>query len=288
MSWPSRKTAIAMLALLAAAVGCQQVPTVRKKSPFKPPQMLRDSCVLEMFFVRFPFGDVEANQTLWQEIDELQSAPELRQRLLRNGFRVGLLSGQIPSSLAHLMELTTKPPVAQQDEQIKLTDLADKPRVTRGRMHARPGQRHEIVTSGVYEQLPVLVWEGNQVGGRTYEQAQGVLALKAFPQTDGRVQIELIPELQYGQPKRSWVPDQGVWRSDFGRPKRTFEDLALTATLAPGSILVVASLPDCPGSLGHYFFTEKDIRPEQKMLLIRLVQTPQDDLFAPSDVLPLE
>jgi hypothetical protein len=288
MLWRFQKTAIAMLAWLTAAAGCQPALTPKGKPLFATSPMSPDSCVLEVFIIRFPFGDTLANQTLWKDVDELHIPPEVRGRIARNGFRAGLLSGQIPDALARLMELTAKPPVAQEDEPINLADTSAKPRVLRSRIHARPGRRNEIVTSGVYDQLPVLMCEGNGVGGKTYEQAQGVLAYWAFPQTDGRVRIELTPELQYGQPKNSWVPDQGAWRSDFGRPKRAFDDLALTATLTPGSILVLTSLPDRSGSLGHYFFTEKDDRLEQKLLLIRLAHVHNDDLFVPTDALPLE
>ena len=40
--------------------------------------MSPDSVVLEMFFVRFPFGDPAVNEKLWEAIDEQQFAPELR------------------------------------------------------------------------------------------------------------------------------------------------------------------------------------------------------------------
>jgi hypothetical protein len=278
-----RTTAIALLVLLATAFGRHPILTTPKKSPFAPLPMSPDSCVLEVFSIRLPHGDQQVNQTLWEEVDELHFASEARQRLMQNGFRVGLLSGQIPKSLAELMDLSAKPPIAQEEEQIALADLAANPRIVRSRMHARTGQRCEVVTSGIYEQLPLLLCENGEVGGKTYEQAQGVLALKAFPQSDGSVQIEVTPELQYGQSQKKFVPDQGVWRPDFCRPKLAFAELAINAKLAPGSMLVLTSLPNLSGSLGHYFFTEKDGRLEQKLLIIRLTQTQHDDLFSPSN-----
>ena len=40
------------------------------------------------------------------------------------------------------------------------------------------------------------------------------------------------------------------------------------------------SLPDRPGSLGHYFFTEQTKGAmEQKLLLIRVAQTQHNDVF---------
>ena len=81
--------------------------------------------------------------------------------------------------------------------------------------------------------------------------------MKSFPQPDGRVRLELVPELHHGQPRQRWIGEQGVLRLDASRPKRTFDDLALSAELAPGAMLVLSSLPNRPGSLGHHFFTEK-------------------------------
>jgi hypothetical protein len=52
-------------------------------------------------------------------------------------------------------------------------------------------------------------------------------------------------------------------------------------------MLILSSLPNLPGSLGHHFFTESDGQLRQKLLILRLAQTQQDDLFRPPDVLPL-
>ena len=47
-------------------------------------------------------------------------------------------------------------------------------------------------------------------------------------------------------------------------------------------MLVLSCLPDRPGSLGHYFFTEgEDNRLKQKVLVLRLCQTQHNDLTPP-------
>jgi hypothetical protein len=116
-----------------------------------------------------------------------------------------------------------------------------------------------------------------------------VLCLKSYPQGDGRVRIELLPELHYGEMKQNWAGSQGVLQLQVGRSKLGFEQLAFEATLSPGEFLVIASLPKRPGSIGHYFLTDSTGgKLEQKLLLIRLAQTQYDDLFSPEPVLPLE
>lgn len=278
-----RRKFVLLLAVLAIA-GCgTTLPMQHGKSPLMPTQMSPDSIVLDMFFVRIPFGDPGVNEKLWKEIDEQQFAPELRERLARNGFRVGLVSGHIPVELSKLLELSDKPTPSADMEGAKVDALEVEPRVVRRHLQLRAGKRGEIVVSGIYPQLPMLLSDAGHVSGQTYNDAQGVFSLKSFPNADGRVRLELVPEVQHGQPQQKWVPGQGMLRLEAGRPKREFDDMAMNAHLTPGAMLVLSSLPNRPGSLGHYFFTENDSRLEQKLLLVRLSQTQPDVLFNPPE-----
>ena len=247
---------IVLLAVLAMA-GCN-TPLRQGKSPLLPAQMSPDSVVLEIFFIRFPFGDPTVNEKLWEEIDEQQFSPALRERLARNGFRAGMVSGQIPIELSKLLELSDKPAPTGELQDAKIENLEAEPRVVRRHLQLRAGQRSEIIASGVYAQLPVLMCESGQLCGQTYSQAQGMFAVKSFPQPDGRIRLELVPELHHDQPRQRWVGSQGVLRLETSRPKRVFDDLELSPELAPGAMLVLSSLSNRPGSLGHYFFTENE------------------------------
>ncbi len=284
---PSLALRVGMLALLAIA-GCAGPSLSKGKSPLGPAQMSPDSVVLEMFFVRFPFGDPAMNEKLWEQVDEQQFPPDLRERLARNGFRVGLLSGQMPAELSKLLELSDKPAPSDQVEGTKVENLESEPRVVRRHLQLRAGQRSEIIASSVYPQLPVLVCESGRISGQTYEQAQGIFAVKSFPQPDGRVRLELVPELHHDQPRQRWVGDRGVLLLDTSRPKNVYDEMAMTADLAPGAMLILSSLSNRPGSLGHHFFTQSDARLEQKLLIVRLAQTQHDGLFSPPEPLKLE
>jgi len=77
-------------------------------------------------------------------------------------------------------------------------------------------------------------------------------------------------------------------RLKTARPRRTFDEMGISATLSPGSMLVLGSLANRPGSLGHHFFTEETDQLEQKLLLVRLSQTQHDELFCPSRELDLD
>jgi len=229
---PDRRHIVLLLAMLAVT-GCA-TPLQKGKSPLLPAQMSPDSVVLEMFFVRFPFGDPAVNEKLWDEIDEQQFAPELRARLARNGFRAGLVSGQMPIELSQLLQLDDKPALDRHIEDSKVDELAAQPRVVRRHLQLHSGLRSEIVASGVYAQLPVLMSESGQLCGQTYNQAQAMFAVKWSPQPDGRVRLELVPELHHDEPRQRWVGGQGMLRLEAGRPKREFADMTLTTDLAPG------------------------------------------------------
>jgi hypothetical protein len=276
-----RRKIVLLLALLALA-GCT-TPLQKGKSPLQPAQMSPDSVALDIFFVRFPFGDPAVDEKLWNQIDEQQFAPELRERLARNGFRVGLISGQIPAELSKLMALSDKPAPTGGLEAGQVANLEAQPRVVGRHLQIRAGNPSVINASNVYPELPVLVSKSGQVSGRTFNLAQGVFEAKTFPQPDGRVRLELVPELQHDQARPRWVGNQGVLKLETDRPKEVYDDMTIAADLPSGSMLILSSLANRPGSLGHYFFTEGDGRIEQKLLIVRLSQTQQDGLFLSSD-----
>ena len=291
-----------VLSVLLMSAGCRRFThrQARGKSPLRPAQMSSDAVVLEVFFARFPLGDFQANDLLWREIDEQHFSTEKRRELARHGMRVGLVAGQIPVTLSQLLDVeqSTPPQPSRTDCQIaanteegqmNLEKLDSAPRVVRRHMQVRAGRRSEIIASGVYDEMTLLTCEPGGVCGQTYAKAQGLLAVRVLPEHDGRVRLDMVPELHYGDPVKRWIGDRGMWRLDTSRRKRVLENLAVSATLAPGEILVLTALPDRPGSVGHYYFTDDTSgRPEQKLLLVRLAQTQHDGLFSGGQVLPLD
>jgi hypothetical protein len=204
---------------------------------------------------------------------------------LENGFRAGVLAGPLPVRLSQLMELAGKPAPSGEPTEVTLTDLAGEPTVRRRHLQIRAGDRGEIIASDVQEELPVLLRDSSGcVSGRSYAQAQPVLAIKPFLEADGRVRMELVPEVQYGPIRQHHVVgnDQGILRFEPGRERCVLDKMTLDAVLASGDMLIMSSLPNRPGSLGHHFFTQSDSgAEEQKLLIIRLSQTQHDDQFDP-------
>ena len=290
MSCRTRLTAFLVITALVATAGSCSPLRPEGKSLLGKLQLPPDSVALEMFFVRFPFGQADANQTLWQQVDEQQLPNDLRRRLAENGFRAGLISVQPPEVLSKLMELKNKPaPTPGKATELKIADMDQEPRVVRRYLQLRSGKRSEIVASDVYDELPVLTREVGGVCGHTYPKAQGLLALKAEAEADGRVRLDLVPEVHYGEPRQRYVGEGAALILQAGRARKAFDELTITAVLLPGHMLLIGSLDSRPGTLGHQFFTCKSNgRLEQKLLIIRLVQTQHDSLFDAAKEPPAE
>ena len=205
----------------------------------------------EIIFVKLPPQHDAISDQLWQQIDELVLAADLRARLHENGFRVGLLSGQMPPDLTRLLELTNHSNHLEQS--LDSHTLAAEPTATLRLLQTRSGRRAEVIASQVYDRLPLLTRVDGQLQGKSFEKAEGRFGLKAEVRDDQRLLVELSPELHYGDAQLKFVGGDGVLRTEPARPKRTFDDLKISATLSPGQMLVLSSLSECPGSLGHYF-----------------------------------
>jgi hypothetical protein len=288
---PSLRTLPTLVIAVLLAPGCRNLPEQVGKSPLKPIRMAPDTVALDVFFVRFPFGQSEPNGPLWGEIDETCWPAELRQKLALNGFRVGLVGGQVPPiPLSTLLELKDKPAPAGTMHETNVADVAEEPRVYRRHMPLHFGQRGELFTSGPYEELVVLVCNHADIEGKTYYgNVRPILSARAAQEPDGRVRLSLVPEVHYGAPNPSLVGQPGLMRLEPSQPKRVFQDMTIETSLRPGQMLVLGSLPQRPGSLGHHFFTHKtNGRLEQKLLVIRLSQTQHDGLFDAPEVLPVD
>jgi hypothetical protein len=278
----------ALLLIGLVLAGCSPVRPPAAKSLLAPAAMSTESAVLEVFFIRCPMGDQNANTTLWEQVDEQAVSSETRLQLARNGFRVGLVGAQVPLGISRLLDLAVAP-ASGPENRIQASQMQDEPQVIRRHMQVRPGTRQEIIASEVYDELPVLVSDGAQLAGQTYAQAQGMFALRTNNLRDGQVKIDLVPEIHHGLPRQRWVAGQGMYRLDAGRDKKAFDSMSISAPLARGQMLVMTCLPNRPGSLGYHFFSDKRAgRTDQKLLVMRLAQAQHDDLVMSAEELDLQ
>jgi hypothetical protein len=271
------------LLLLSGMAGCSswEPNAPHNESLLKPITMADDGMQLEVISVRFPTGDPDFNTELWNKVDEQQLPLGLRRDLADNGLRVGVLYGELPPVIAQQLAAVESRPASVTEAAARLEHSAP---VNRQKMQLHSGWHGEILSSGVYAELPVWVHENGQLGGRTYLQAQGLIAAQAQALGDHRIKLHLTPELQYGEPLQQFVVEDGVLRPQTAKPKRVFDRLGFDTALAQDQMLLVTCLPDRTGTLGYNFFTEqRDGQPQQKLVVIRLAESRYSDLFVPSN-----
>lgn len=241
-----------------------------------------DAVTLEIFFARFPRGDTQLNGPAWDEIDEQAIPVAVRHRLAANGFRAGLAAGNLPPSMANLLQLHDRSPSSPTGLQV--VDLQSEPTATQRLLQLSDGQPGYIAKSEVRSELPVLWYRNGQLEGRTFHGAQCLFAARTTRQEDGRVEVELVPELHYGEAQQQYRGENGVFRVQNTRPKQVFADLAIRAVLSPGQMLVIGGRDERSGSIGDRFFSAvSECGEEQKLLVLRLVHSAPDDPLQAND-----
>jgi hypothetical protein len=227
---------------------------------------------------------------MWGQLDEQALPVDLRMRLSENGLRAGVAGSQLPVELQRVLELDERNDAAGAasgeatgdgaERKADRATLAGESRVRVRHLPLRAEAHGEIQASGVIESLPLLINEDGVVRGEPYAQAQVGFSARAKLLEDARVRLELIPEVQHGESRQRFAPTDGGFVLEAGRSKRTFDDLKIELDLAAGQSLVLCGVPYRDGGLGRYALSDDraGVR-EQKVLIIRLVQTQHDGAF---------
>jgi hypothetical protein len=267
----------ALFALLLCA-GCKLVDEQPKnRSPLVPLAAAPDVVTLEIFSAPAALDDPNLS-ALWPHVNEQPIPPELRKKLAENGLRMGVIGGNVPNALAALLKVTGTPISA---EERSLVPMETEPGVVLRMLQPRPGKRHELVVSPVHPRIALLQSVGGLAEGKTYEQAEGRMVLRVFPEEAGRARLELTPELQHGELKTQTTGSDGmfIWRPE--REKRVFAELKVESTLAPGEMLIMSCLSERASTVGYHFFMQpKAEKPTQRLWVIRLAQAGPDRAFA--------
>ena len=267
-------------ALVAAVAGCAQWDKQPEQpSQLPPARMSPDAVVLELAFVRLPVSDRASYEAIWSQVDEQHFAPELRKELAANGLRVGILGQQLPTELRTALDAAA----GQLQERAEDIDTNDtETSLKQRRIQCRTGKRAKIVVSRTRPAMSFLTLDEGRVHGNVLENAQCLLALKPYAQGDGRVRLDITPEVEHGEFRTGYVGgQQGSLMLRQGRERVILERLRSVATLSAGQVLVVSNTSDLKG-VGEQFFSETaGGRAERTLVLLRVAQTQWNDLFVP-------
>jgi hypothetical protein len=266
-----------LLLVLLAGGGCRVVdPQVAGKSPLAPLSVSPDTIALEVYSAPATPDDPEFAD-LWELVDEQPLPGELRRQLAANGLRAGLVGPDIPAPLAAVLNVTDRH-VEEEDRQ--LVSMDPEGGVILRVLHAQAGKRIELAVPEVRDEMTLLEAIGNGGHGKTYKQAECRIALRAFPQSDGRVRLQLTPELHYGQFKSHVRGNDGVLMWTQEREKKVFSDLKLEPELIAGQMLLVTRQPAKPLTAGWHFFTNATgDKPQAILWVFRVARAAPDSAF---------
>jgi hypothetical protein len=267
------------LPLLVAVVGCSMWQAAEVEISELPATRLSDDSVVWEIQVAYVGADeTDFHDQLWLESDEQHLPIDTTLRLESNGFRTGLLGMPLPTVLRARLD-EQKSGATDETGALPIADLRTAFQCRR--LQARRGQRYEILGTEVHHDLVALLNENGEIRAERFGQAQCVLALRSFPSGDGRVKLEVTPEIHYGQPQQHYTGRSGVFQVESKRDAEVLDDLRFEAMVSPGQTLLLTTTREAKG-LGNAFFTESiDGRQPHKLILLRLAQTQYDDRFDP-------
>jgi hypothetical protein len=272
---------------LVALTGCTlfKEPPPAEPSSLPPIKTLTDSVGLEIVFLNLPANSDTRLAPMWTEIDETHLPTDLRRRLAANGIRCGLFGSQMPVPLKQLVDELVEPAAGPESQGVR---VGAKRVHTCRQLQSLTGQPSELLATDICPEMTLLMLsERGEVAGRTYRDAQGKWVLKTFPQGDGRVRLQLTPEIHHGQQHNTWVGQStGIFRQVSGQQRDSFDNLRIETLLTPGQTLVLCGTEPLVGLGRHFFgFGDPSGPVGKKLLLIRLARTQYDDLFSAERVL---
>jgi hypothetical protein len=263
-----------LLPTASGILGQADAPAAIDSPRDRPQNAAVKTLPVELLFIRHDPHDPIVRDELWSLVDEQALGRDLSARLAANGLRAGVLSGSLPTALAERVAMA-QPIIADGTE-----DAAASRRVLR----LLPGKRAEIVATGGISELVLLEHDSDGVRGGTYRDGTAVVAVRAWPDADGRTRIEAVPELKHGPMQRTWIGEEGMFRLETGQVRRRFESLEIETLLPHRGLLVIGVAGEPAATVGDALLRDRDgAAAGMRLLVIRPLGTGVDPAFDVGD-----
>jgi len=208
-------------------------------------------------------------------MDEAVIPPGTRRWLAANGLRAGRISGWDAS------QLTSKSTEDESTRLLREANVLSDFETRRKRLTCRDSQPVTLAVRRALEgEHPTLVRTPDGLIGRSLSNPQFTLQMKTFLLDDGRLAVNLLPEIQHGQLKQNFVANESLaFRMDFRRELWSLNDLAMDVPLATGQAIVIAPTEDAFG-LGQQMLIGRraDGGEERVAVIIQLGRLPQQTM----------
>lgn len=286
----SRKVLVSLIGGCLFVGGCakwKSTDAEPKLLKFPASRMSPDSVSLEVAVARFDDSQVEQIAELWSLVDQQEIPLEVRKQLDANGLRAGIVPSQFPAVLRELLKPQEIDPTKLDSLQVQLHEqglLKPAERlISHRKIQNRDGKSYDLAVTNVYPERSWIVHSANGESAGAGKSVRGVMSIKTYPQGDGSVRLTVTPQILHGDMRT----EIGVVDRSFLFQNRQsvieFNELKMGVSLLPGETLICGPTPDI-ADLGELFFGEPaEERQNQRIVLIRLVQTQWDDLFGWQD-----
>lgn len=274
----------ALIAAVVAAGGCLATPGDRRTDVAAPTDVtlgggtepVNRTIPLELTFVRCTTDDPLLRDDLWSFVDEQWLPADLRSRLAANGLRVGVVGSHLPPEIA--ARFAAAGPAAE-----AAAPLPTEAALSRRLIRLLPGRRGEIVTASGIDELVLLEQHDGQVRGGTFRDASPQFSVEARPAADGRVRVDVTPEIKHGPLEKSWVGEDGMFRLEAGQRRHRMEQLRFTCTLPHDGMLVVGCDGEAVTTAGDCLLRDRErgAVAGMRVLAIRPLAETVDPLFGP-------
>jgi hypothetical protein len=269
-----------IVAVFVVAGGCSVLTTaVVDRGPAvdvpaaagKPPPR---TIPLEVTFVRCAADDdAGLHEELWRHVDEQVIDDARRRALNANGLRAGVVTGHLPPEFAARL-------AASADEPADVAGID--PARARRLLNLLPGRGGELVTAHRLPSLVLFEQRDGEVRGATFHDATPEFALDARPAADGRICVELVPEVRHGPVEKSWAGEDGMFRLETGQRRHRMEHLGIVVTVPPGGLVLVGRAGEAATTVGDGLLRDRgdDGQGTVRLLAIRPLARTTDPAFA--------
>ena len=281
----TRHGLVPMLACMLLATGCRLMGAAALVEDDLPaaadrPQRTAQTMHVEVLFVRTDEHDAALREELWTSWTSRRWAPTWA-------------ADSTPTASAPASSRATCRSISPTDSprpatrRRQATSPRFDPALSRRHLQLLPGKPSEIVSAANLPSLVVLEQQDGEVCGATYLDATPQLAIRAWPAADGRVRLEVTPEVKHGPVEKSWVGEDGMFRLETGQRRHRMDHLGIDVTVPTGGFLVVAGAGDEAATVGDGILRDhgRGDRASVRLIAIRPLHRGLDPVFAPSDSL---
>lgn len=227
--------------------GCQNFKPEKNPAPgirLPKAQMDHDSVALRVAVAELDETQQEPFREFISASDAQKVSLDIRRKLDANGLRVAILSSANSKRIQDLIKPIQVKPDWLSGQERELANAGKLPEISRLKTHRhvekKRGESFHVETSPIQSSVSWCIYDGQQKTHDAATMAQGQMKITAWPQVDGTVLIEFVPEIHYGEN----LSRVGVHGKDLAvqqsREIKSLHALAFSVSMKIGETLVVA------------------------------------------------